>query len=99
MRKYNRKKYNIVKRLFNCIRQILKSLFFSNATKSKTLNKIGKNVSDITIEKPIRKTSYFMTSFFYNPKEDHPIKGTIIYTIFYILIFGIVIAILKSFFK
>lgn len=83
------KNYNKFKKINKFIRNKFSSdpfkSFNDKGINGKILNKLGNKI----IDKPVRKIAYFTTGIFYNPKKHNPIIGSILYTLLFFAILGL----------
>ena len=87
-RKYNRNFYKGFKKGNKKIREKIRPNSFLYLEKTGFFGKIVGLIGNKKIKKPIHMLNRNLVGLYYNPKIDHPVKGSILYTLFDFIIYG-----------
>ena len=88
-RKYNKNFYKFFQKMNKVFREKIRPNSFKNLDEQgqvgKAISYLGKKV----IKKPMHKLNRAFVGKYYNPKYDSPCKGSVLYTMFDFLSYGI----------
>ena len=85
-RVYNKKRYIGVKKLTGFIRQFLSLDIFERIKSNGFLGQFAGACGDKLIEKPLFQASYKLAGIFYDKNSDDPIKGSILFELWHMVL-------------
>ena len=85
-RSYNKERYIGAKKLTSFIRQFISIDIFERIKKNGFLGQIAGACGDKLTEKPLSKASYKLAGVFYDKNTDDPVKGSILFELWHMVL-------------
>ena len=90
-------RYKIFKTINKIVRENIRPNAFLYLDKQGYFGKLLSYFGNKIIRKPMHKINRTLVSKYYNPKHDLPYKGSVLYTIFDFISYGLLFILISSF--